>query len=495
MSKSEIRVQYSGFIIFAAQIFSTVTGLAFTLLLTRISARSPSEFGAWSFIFYLTALFTIVSGVFPFWATRWAARGKEGAIKTATTANALAGLVSALAYLAFVSPMLGTFHVDPAFMLIYALAALYILNGFLIVVFEGCLRAVKPQTIGYGLLVEEIVKVSLAYTLIVGLNLLFLGAMISLIAAAAAQAIFYIWLLRDEFHHAIRWNYLREWLRGGSAAFIYNAVGLQLTNLTLYLLLLYGGQAGLGYYQAAVTFSTVISYASALAFALYPKMLAQKCPADVSTSLKTMIMLALPMAVVTLSMAPSLLTVLNASFAPASPILMLLTLDALVVLVSQFYTQCLMGAETFDVEGKIRLREFARSKMFKVFTLPYLQAAVMLPTVYVALLVIGSANPVLAAVTMVSVNIVVHAGSFVALYSLLRGEMRLPVAWKNMAKYGLASIVAAAVLLVLPSTTTLLATVGKALVGLAAYALILYAIDIDARKIVRQVFDELRSIL
>ncbi|HLN44762.1 MAG TPA: hypothetical protein VK209_03555, partial [Candidatus Sulfotelmatobacter sp.] len=59
LARDAIRVQYSGFIIFASQILSLITGLIFTLLLTR--NMNTDEFGAWSFIFYLTGLFAILS--------------------------------------------------------------------------------------------------------------------------------------------------------------------------------------------------------------------------------------------------------------------------------------------------------------------------------------------------------------------------------------------------------------------------------------------------
>jgi TRAP-type C4-dicarboxylate transport system permease small subunit len=96
------------------------------------------------------------------------------------------------------------------------------------------------------------------------------------------------------------------------------------------LLVLFGGESALGDYQAAVTFSTIIGYAASLAFALYPKMLAEECPAEVEASFKNMLMLALPMAAVALTMSTSLLTILNASYSTASPILILLAIDALI---------------------------------------------------------------------------------------------------------------------------------------------------------------------
>lgn len=491
LSKNEIRVRYSGFIIFASQILSLATGLVFTLLLTR--SMTNEEFGAWSFIFYLIGLFTLVSGVFPFWATRFAARGKEGTIRTAVTANLIVGLVAAAIYLPSASFIMGAFNISNVYLFVYLIAALQMINTSLIVVMESCLRAVKPQAIGYGLLLEEIVKVSLAFVLIVGLKQLFLGAMISLTVGASVQALFYVWLLKGNLREAVRWAYLKEWLKG-STAFIYNAVGTQLVAFVLYLLVLYGGKAALGDYQAAVTFSTVIGYAFSLAFALYPKMLAEDCPIDVDSSFKTILMLALPIAAVAITMAQSLLTILNVSYAVASPILILLTFDALVLLISQFYTSYLMGVERLDVEGKISIRQLVRSKIFKVFTLPYIQAAIALPSVYYILTQVGFPDAVHAATYVVVVNIIVHAVTFIGLYALMHKEVRISVAWKSVGKYIAAALATAALLFVLPQTTTLSATFGKMLIGIAAYTAILLATDEDARKLAAEIWREIRSI-
>ncbi len=488
-------MHYSGFIIFASQILSLFTGLVFTLLLTR--NMTGDEFGAWSFIYYLIGLFVILNVVFPFWATRFVARGKEGAIKTAILANFTIALIATSLYLVSVSIILAVLHVSSVPLVIYLIAAVQIVNNYLITVFEACLRAVKPQATGYGLLIEEVIKVALAYAIYLGTNQLFLGAIAGIVVGASVQAGFYLWLLRDYLRQTVHWGYLREWLKGSTALF-YSIVGGQLVGFVLYLLLYLGGESALGYYSAAVTFSTVIGYSFSLAFALYPKMLTQECSTDVVMSFKNMLIFALPMSTVALTMSTSLLTILNASYSPASPILILLTIDALVVLVSQFYTQCLMGVETLDLEGRISLRQLVRSKIFKVFTLSYVQAAIALPTVYFALTQVRLADPVQAAVQaamyVVEVSIVVHVITFAGIYFLMRREFRLIVPWMSVARYVLTALVAAVVLLSIPQTTTLTATFAKALLGLAVYGGLLLLIDLDSRKLAKRIVEEIRGV-
>jgi O-antigen/teichoic acid export membrane protein len=470
---------------------SLITGLVFTLLLTR--SLDKGQFGTWMFVDSVVGPFILISGIFPFWATRFAARGKEGAIKTAVTTNLIVGLVAATIYLPFLPLIMSGFQIDSAFMIVYILASISIQNTFLISILEGCLRAVKPQATGYGLLIEEVVKVSLALILIVGLKQLLLGAIISLVVASSIQAVFYVWLLGGYLKQKVRWIYVKEWLKG-STAFVYNAIGAQLFASTLYLLFLFGGADSLGDYRAATTFAVVIGYASSLAFALYPKMLAQEDrPDDMALSFKTMLMLALPMSAVGITMSQSLLVILNASYGVAAPVLSLLIVDGLIVLISNFYTQCLMGTENFDEQGKISFRKLAKSKIFKVFTLPYIQAAIALPVAYWVLTHSVFSDPALAAQSVVVITIFVHLLTFAAFYLYMHREVKIYVAWKSTAKYVLASLAIAGVLYVLPQTTTLTTTFAKVFSGAGIYIVLLYVIDADARKLFRQIWAEIRG--
>ena len=481
-------MQYSGFIVFASQILSLFTGLVFTLLLTR--NMGSDEFGAWSLIFYLIGLFTLMSGLFPFWATRFVARGKEGTIKTAVASNFAVALVVMAGYLLVIPGVLSLLNVSSVALTVFLIAGMQIINVHLVAVFEACLRSIRPQATGYGLLVEEIVKVVLAFGIFVVTGELFYGAIAGVVVGASAQIVFYAWLLREHICQRIHLGYLWEWLKG-STALVYNVIGVQFAGAVLYLLVHFGGESALGDYQAAVTFSTVIGYAGSLGFALYPKMLAQECPSDIIVSFKNMLMLAVPMAAVALSMSASLLTILNASYSTSYPVLVLLTIDALIVLISLFYTQCLMGTETLDVGGKISLRELVKSKIFKVFSLPYIQAAIALPTAYLVFTQDPLSSPVQAAFYVAGINMVVHAISYVAILTLMPREFSLTLPWKSVAKYVFAGFVAAISLLFAPQTTTLVATFIKVLVGVGVYASLLLVIDIDARNLARRITEEI----
>lgn len=492
MTKKQTRLRYSGFVVFTTQIISLITGLIFTLLLTR--NMSTPQYNIWTNIFDYTGYFMLFSSVLPFWVTRFVARNKEGSVKTSSIAQfsiALASLVIYLPAIILISHAIGT----SAYLPIYLIAGLYIVTFYMITVFESALQAVKPQAVGYGLLIEEIVKVSLALVLILGFKQLFLGAILGLTVSCVVQILYYAYLLSGYFKERINWGYLKEWLKGSPAIF-YNALGAQLVSFVLILLFLYGGTGARAYYQAAFTFAGIISYSNSLAFALYPKLLANSCTDEhVGESFRTVLMLAISFATIAMAMSVSFLTILNVSYGVAWPVLVVLTIDTLITMMYSFYSSCVMGVEAFDAEGKISFRHLLRSKIFKVFSVPYIQAAIALPAAYFVLTRLSTAGPVQAAVDIIAILIAVHAASLMGVYVFMRHSIRIPVAWKSIGKFILAALLMGIVLFLLPTTTTLLSTIGKAVAGFALYIVVLLAIDSQARELIKLVWEEIKGSL
>jgi hypothetical protein len=130
-------------------------------------------------------------------------------------------------------------------------------------VLEGALRAKKPQAVGYGLLLEEVFKVIIAYVLITQFQQPFLGAITAIIIGFSVQTIYYLKLVSGDLNQKIQWSYVREWLKG-SIANIYNLVGNQIAAFILILLFTYGdsevGKIARGDYGAAVIISNVVAY-------------------------------------------------------------------------------------------------------------------------------------------------------------------------------------------------------------------------------------------
>jgi O-antigen/teichoic acid export membrane protein len=489
LAKSEIRLQYSGFALFIAKMLSVATGLAFTLMLTR--ATTEQQLGIWSNINDIIAYFAFLAPAFPFWTMRFVARNKEGSVKTGLLANLTISIIATIIYLPLIPLIMSLLGISETYLIPYLIASMQMMEVYLTSMLEGCLRAKMPQTIGYGLFIEEGCKVLLAYILIVKLQQPIIGALLSIITAFAVQIIYYLKLLSPELKQPVNWNYVKEWLKG-STINIYYSVGDRIAAFIFIMLIIYGGQAARGQYQAAMTIANIIMYSSYLSFALYPKLLAENSIQDVTTSLKTVLMFAIPMTAGAIALSNSYLIILNEIYEEATPILVVLAVGAFVQIISQFFGSVLFGLEKIDEKAKIPLRKLVKSPLFIVFTLPYVQSAITLPTTFYVLTTFAQNPPVTAALYVGIIDTIARLAMFLVLYVIVRKMVKLNIPWKNIAKYVFASVVMASILFLIPHPTRLLFTLGITAAGAILYLTLLIAIDKEARALANYMWQEIK---
>jgi O-antigen/teichoic acid export membrane protein len=165
MVKSVTRLRYSGFIVFASGILSVATGITFVLIITRTVSRE--EFGIWANINDVFSYFTLLATVLPFWTTRFVAREHAGSAKTGLIANMLISIALASIYLASLPTILSMLKISTAYTILYTMMSIQILELYTVSALEAVLLAKQPQTFGYGLLVYEVCKVTIGFTLII----------------------------------------------------------------------------------------------------------------------------------------------------------------------------------------------------------------------------------------------------------------------------------------------------------------------------------------
>jgi O-antigen/teichoic acid export membrane protein len=496
LTKNEIRLEYSGFVIFAAQLLSVATGFFFQIMITRVTDQA--EYGVWSNVSKdILTYFTLMAGVLPFWALRFTARGKEGAVKTGIIANLTISLIAVFVYVLLVPFIVSILNVEKYFFL-YFITTIQIVEIHAISAFEQCLQAKKPHVIGYGLLLRELSKVSLGYLFI---NKVYphdplIGAMVSIIIAFTIQSIYYFRLLLNDLKQKFQWNYLKEWLKG-SVVNIYNAVGNQIASFIFIILFIYGGDIARGDYGAASIIAAIINYSSYLAFALYPKLLAEGKHEDVTTAMKIVLMFALPMTAGAVALSDSYLIILSPEppfkYREAAPILTVLAIDTLLVTVSSLYGTVLLGFEKVDEKAKISFKELLRSRLFIAFSLPYLHSAITIPTTFYALTVCVQNDPVQASVYVSIINFAARFAMFFIQYIIVRRMVRIKVPWRNIAKYIFASALMAIALFLLPHPTTIMLTFAITAVGGILYLSVVMAIDKEARILVSKMLQTIKS--
>jgi len=488
--KRGVRLQYSGLVIFAAKVLSIGTGLIFTLLITRNT--TGEQFGVWTNIYDVMGYFVLLSSTIPFWATRFVARNMEGSTKTGMVANLIIGTISVLFYIPLVPFITSALGVAGEYVVLYFIVSAQIFESHLINQLEATLRAERPQAIGYGLLIAETTKVTLAYVSIVRLQQPLAGAMVSLTIAILLQIIYYLTLVSPSLKEKTQWNYIREWLKG-SIANIYYLIGGQISAVIFIMLFVFGGQGARGDYAAAYTIAMVITYSTFLSFALYPRLLATGSLGDVTTSLKLVLMFAIPLTAGAMAIPDSLLIILKPAYAEAVPVLLILAINSLVLTIFTFYQYVLFGVEKLDEKATIPIRQLVKSDIFKVFTLPYIQAAVTLPLAYYVLTNFALAQTVRAAVYIAVITMAAQLAMFIVLYLLVRRVIRVTVPWTSIGKYVFTGAIMGSVLYLIPHPTRLALILAEAVAGGIFYLALLSAIDKEARTLLKTILQEIRG--
>lgn len=483
LEKEEIRTHYSGAILFFAKLITVATGIVFTL--TVANSLSQPDYGAMGvFVNVIIPYFTILSGPITFWTMRFVARDKEGAIKTGIVGNIAVSLIATLVYFAAL-PLVTASQGLEKYVLVYMIVAAQIIETYLIAVFEACLQAKRPHFVGYGLLVGEILKVLFVYLFVVRLQLVLLGVFLSLIVAFAIKTALYFKIVWKELKQRIVLSYIKEWLKG-SAFNLYNIVGDRIAATIFVMLTVYGGTIGYSYYYAPLQIANVITYSTLLAFALTPKLLADPSIDEATATLKNVLMFAVPMTAGVLALPSSYLVFLKESgeYTVATPVLIILAIDALVSTTSTIFAYILYGFEKVDEKAEIPFKQVVKSRLFIAFSLPYVHSAITLPIAFYALTNLAGNNPVLVAMYVTGINTVGHSAAFVILYRVLRKDVKIKIPWKSIGKYVAAASVMALVLFfahpVRRSSTLLFTAIG----GLI-YIVLLMAMDKETRALAR----------
>jgi O-antigen/teichoic acid export membrane protein len=490
LAEKKIALQYSGFVVFAAKLLSVGTGFAFTLMVAR--SVTLDEYGVWGNLnLILIPYFTLLSAVIPFWVMRFVAREKEGAAKTGILSNGIIAIAVTIIYIALIPILTVTFNAQ-AYILLYSIAAAQIIEAYLVAVLEACLQAQRPQVVGYGLLVGEVIKVLLGFIFIVRLQQSLSGAMLSIVIAFAVKTAFYFKIVFKELQHSVVLSYVKEWVKG-STFNVYNMIGDRIAASVFVMLTLYGTSIATGYYTASALVATVVTYSSFLAFALHPKLLAESNLEDVTTSLKMVLMFTIPMTVGIIALSESYLAIQGSGYNVATPVMIILAVDGLISTVSTIYSSVLYGIEKIDQKAKIPFKQVARSRLFVAFSLPYAHSAITLPTTVFVLTNFAGNQPLLVAMYVTAINAVGHLAMFVVLYVIIRRAVKVKVPWRNIANYSLASALMAIFLFAIPHPTTILLTLGITAIGGIIYLVLLIAIDEEARRLAVTIWREAKS--
>ncbi len=376
---SGIRVTYSGLISFAIGLTSVVTGIIFTLIVTR--SLTAEEFGTWNLIGGLITYVIIVEPIVSYWATREMARGVQSA-RTAVMSSGILSIGGVMAYLAIVYSLANHVHANENVLYFSSiLIPVMFLNRTLTAVNLGW----NPQSSSYGMLSFEVSKIPAALLLVYFLHTGIFGAILSTVIAYMSSiiilGIFARQKLKGQFNLAFLQKWIKlSWLSGypGISNVIYHLDVIVFSVIS-------GSVIGLAFYSASQTVSNIVANSSLVSQALYPKLLEGGNKQHLQENIIRFFYFAFPLAALAIVFARPALFALKPIYDIAVPVVVFMTIRAVLYVLGGIYNQALMGIEKVDLNEESTIKDFVKSKLFSVPTMILIQYSVYTASIGVGL--------------------------------------------------------------------------------------------------------------
>ena len=344
---------------FSGRIVSAFTGLFFTVMASRV--LGTSGFGVVEVIVSFVTFASYPIGSIAYWATRDIARGRM----VGRTALASGAVLSGLGLVIYFGFSLFSYSRIGASVVPFLLGALLIPLSYWNAVASAIVTGYRPSVYGTSLVFSELAKVVVAYE---GLYVYHLGinaVVVALMAAYLAQSVISTYMVRNTTTQGFDASEVRRWLKlAWLPALSYLPASLAVADTTAVALL--HGTSVVGVYQAAFTVASIVSYATALIFTMYPLLLKGGDVRLPAVSLELSLLLAIPKAVGCIVLAGPILYVYGPSFVEGAAGLSILAVMFIFNNFSLLVDQTLMGTETVDSGQTPSFRKLAGSNLIFV---------------------------------------------------------------------------------------------------------------------------------
>lgn len=495
---SSIRVTYSGLISFVVGIITVITGLAFTLIVTR--QLSLDEFGTWGLIGALIAYVFIMSPIVSFWTTREVARG-ENPGKTAMYSTGCFSSIAVLTYIGIAVLMGFQEGIDQNLLI---LAAMLVPVEYFRQQLTSISLGFKPQIGAYGLLVFELTKIPLGFLMIIHWEMGLVGAILAVTLATIVNIILLVVMTYQKLKGNFNIQFLKKWLKLFWLPTFPRIAQILIHSEVIVYTLITGSVGGVAYWTASKTVSRLVRHSLRVNTALYPKLLSGGEKAYFQDNIIRVFYFAFPLMAMSIIFSRPALFVLNPIYEIAVPIVIIMTFLIFFRTLGDIFRQALTGIEKVDASDKSSFIDYLKSKLFYLPLLTNIQRGVYITTLAVVLLLLipSSESEIELVIYWALVAVFLQIPFTIYLYSLIRKEFKPKIDYFVVSKYITASVSAFGLTYVIMEEFLVYETsvfqflpefLKYVFLGPALYFLITYLIDKKTRKLVTAIVNEYKK--
>jgi len=494
---SKVRLRLSGAMAFASNIVGYLTGLIFTVFITR--RLSEEDFGVWAligtFISYSLMPFNLVTG----WISRDAARGKK-VLGAAAVLLALLTPISIIIYILVALGSAAAINYNPSIMI---LGLIVLIPYILLKLGTAVQSGYAPQNLGIAGIIFEISKVIIAFYLVLTLRLGLIGALLTLSIAYLIQALFLLHKSMPLSQKEVRKELIAKWLKGAPINLI-SVLGGIIGATDVVLIGLIAGAITAGHWQAALVASALVTSTQTLTIGLGPRLISGGSQKDLDTVLNFSMMFTMPAFFGFVVLSRDILWILRPTYTKAWIAACILALRGVIGIFRSISGTAIAAKDEFDSYDNISIKDFIKSRIFLLNKIDITLVSLYITSVACYLIIAQNMGmniiEIITIIAILSLTFTV-IGTSITMH-LMRKITALKLTCKPLLRYiGTACIMAIIIYLLrtlLKPPSNILGAVGTVsllvITGVLIYGLTLYFTSSEFRRYLKEAYIYIRNL-
>jgi len=494
---SKVRLRLSGAMAFASNIIGYLTGLMFTVFITR--RLSEMDFGIWAligtFISYSLIPFNLVTR----WISRDAARGGK-VLGSAAMLFTLLTPVSMIIYAIVALESATAINYDPSVMIL----GLIVLIPYISLTLGTAVQSgYAPQNLGIAGIIFEISKVTIAFYLVLTLRLGLVGALLTLSIAYLIQAVFLLLKSIPLFQKEVKRELIVKWLKGAPINLISVLSGvIRATDVVLIGLI--AGAVAAGYWQAALVASALVMSTNVLMIGLGPRLISGGSQRDLDTALNFGMMITIPAFFGFIVLSRDILWILRPTYIEAWMTACILALKGVIGAFGSISSTVIAAKDEFDSHNDVSIKDFIKSRIFLLNKIDLILASLYITAVACYLIITQNMGmDIIEIIIIIAILSLIFTiiGTLITM-RLMRKFTTFKLTCKPLLKYaGSACIMSVIVYLLktlLKPPSNILDAIGTvfllAIIGTLIYGLTLYLTSNEFRRYLREAYFYIKNL-
>jgi O-antigen/teichoic acid export membrane protein len=494
---SRVRLRLSGAMAFMSNVISYLTGLIFTVFITR--KLSENDFGVWAlmgtFISYSLIPFNLVTG----WISRDAARGKK-VLESAATLFALLTPLSIIIYTLAALGSATTINYSPQIMI---LGLIVLIPYILLTLGTAVQSGYAPQNLGIARIIFETAKVIIAFYLVVTLRLGLVGALLTLSIAYLIQASFLLQKSRPLLQKQAKKELIMKWLRGAPINLVSTLSGALGAMDVVLMGLITASAITVGYWQAAVTASALVTSTHVLMIGLGPRLISGGSQKDLDAALNFGMMIAIPVLFGFIVLSKDILWILRPTYSEAWIAASILALRGVIEALGGISSTAIAAKDEFDSRDNISIKDFIKSKIFLLNKIGLILASFYIVAVACSLIIAQNMdkNTIEIITIIATLSLTITTISTLITIHLMGKITALKLTYRPLLKYIGSSCIMATIVYflrtLLKHPSNILSAVGAVflltIIGALIYGLVLYFTSSEFRSYLKEAYSYIKG--